>query len=98
MPQTKNRGVLTPEISKKALELLGYEITTQELRLMPYLSYIMQNEQKIDTTRISKEENGIINKWYKAKRITGTLECVEITKEFWNIINELIFIAYVDLK
>lgn len=59
----QKRGQLTDRIKEKSLELLGYEITQKELRLIPYLQYQMVNEQKIDPRKIDEEEREILSKW-----------------------------------
>jgi hypothetical protein len=92
------RGVLTKEIKAKSKELLGYEIDVLELRLMPYVQYVMTNEQRIDPRHISQDERGILSKWRKAGHIEGGASGMQITKEFWDIVCELIFMAYVDIE
>jgi hypothetical protein len=93
----QKRGQLTDRIIEKSNELLGYEITQQELRLLPYLQYLMVNEQRIDPNRINDDERKILSKWRKAGHIEGGASGLGMTKEFWDIINELIFLGYVDL-
>lgn len=95
MSSKSNRGVLTKEIQVKANDLLGREITVKELRLMPYLQYVMVNYRKFDNHRISMEEWQIIGKWRDAGLIAIVGNEVRITLEFWRIINELVFMAYV---
>lgn len=96
MPQL--RGMLTDRIKQKSKELLGYEITQKELRFMPYILYQMMNEQKIDPNKINEEERNILSKWRKAGYIDGGASGLGITKQFWDIINEIVFLGYVDLK
>ncbi|HRW21576.1 MAG TPA: hypothetical protein P5509_06355 [Bacteroidales bacterium] len=93
----QKRGQLTDRIREKSKELLGYEITQQELRLIPYLQYVIVNEQRINPNNINAEEREILSKWRKAGYIEGGASGLGMTKEFWNIITELIFLGYVDL-
>ena len=93
----QRRGQLTQRIKDKSKELLGYEITVRELRLMPYIMYVMQNEQRLDLNRINQEEREIISKWRQAGHIEGGAGPMGITREFWNILCELVFLGYVDL-
>lgn len=93
----QKRGQLTDIIKEKSTELLGYEINQQELRLMPYLQYQMVNEQRISPKSINADERKILSKWRELGYIEGGASGLGMTKEFWNIINELIFIGYVDL-
>ncbi len=94
----QKRGQLTDRIKVKSKELLGYEIDQIELRLMPYIQYIMVNEQKLDLNHINTEERKIIQRWKKLEHIQGGASGLGITKEFWNIICEIILLGYVDLS
>ena len=93
----QQRGQLTERIIEKSKELLGYEITVRELRLMPYIQYQMVNSQKIDPNQVNSEEREIISKWREKGYIDGGASGLAISKEFWDIINEIIFLGYVDL-
>ena len=93
----QKRGQLTDRIREKSNELLGYKITQQELRLLPYLQYQMVNEQRIDPNSINTDERKILSKWREAGHIEGGASGLGMTKEFWDIITELIFLGYVDL-
>lgn len=120
MAQQK-RGQLTDRIKEKAIELLGYEISREELRLMVYLQYEITNSQKIELTNINEEEFEILMQWHRANYITLFLGenfdvsevfssqrflnginsqkvKFQITKNFWDIICELIYLGYVDLE
>jgi len=93
----QKRGELTDRIKKKSLELFGYEIDTTELRLMPYIQYVMVNEQKIDINKINSVEREILSKWRKAGYIEGGASGLKITEDFWNKIIKIIFLGYVDI-
>lgn len=96
--QTQKRGFLTQRIKDKSQELLGYEIDQVELRLMPYIQYCMVNEQRISPEKVNAEERQILAKWRQAGHIEGGASGLAITKEFWDIIHEIIFLGYVDLN
>jgi len=89
------RGKLTDDISKKATELLGIDITVRELRLMPYIQYVMMNDQRIEPRKINKEEREILSKWRDKKWIEGGASGLTITKTFWDAINEILWLGYV---
>ncbi len=93
----QGRGQLTDRIKKKSKELLGYEINQTELRLMPYIQYVMVNEQRIDINHINEEEREILSKWRKSKHIEGGASSLQITKEFWDIICEIVRLGHVNL-
>lgn len=89
------RGMLTDEIKKRSSELLGYEITVRELRLMPYIDYTMKNNQYIEMNKINDEEHEILHKWQDKNFIIGTLTNIQISKEFYTAMQEILWIAYV---
>lgn len=89
------RGQLTDEIKQRSKELLGYEISTRELRLMVHVQYVMCNDQKIDPVKINGEERDILQKWRKAGHIEGGMTGLSITREFWDIMCSIIWYGYV---
>ncbi len=58
----------------------------------------MTNEHVIDPNKINAEERQILSKWRASGHIEGGASGMGITKEFWNIITELIFLGYVDIE
>ena len=95
--EIQKRGTLTERIKKKSFEILGYEISQTELRLMVYAQYVMTNEQKLDPNKVSEEERDILSGWRKKEYMEGGASGMTITKEFWGAMCELIFLGYVDL-
>jgi hypothetical protein len=94
----QGRGQLTQRIKDKSKELFGYEISQVELRLLPYLQYTMVNDQKLDIRLISSEERKILSKWRAKGYIEGGAGGMKISREFWDIMLEIIFLGYVDLS
>lgn len=92
-----SRGILTESIQKKAKDFLGREINQTELRLIPYIQYVMVNEQKIDIRKINAEERKILRLWKDGGHIQGGAgsEGLSITKEFWDFMCEILWLAYV---
>jgi hypothetical protein len=93
----QTRGQLTDRIKQKSKELLGYEIDTVELRMMPYIQYVMVNDQKIDIRKCNQEDRDVLSNWRSEGYIQGGAGKLQITKEFWNIVCEIVFLGYVDL-
>jgi len=89
------RGVLTPTIKTRAKKLLGREITQLELRLMPYIQFVMVNDQVIVPCKINAAEREILSTWRNEGHIEGGVSGLAITPQFWAIINELIWLGYV---
>ena len=105
--EKQGRGQLTDRIKKRSVELLGYGITVRELRLFPFIQHTLCNNQKIIITYINNEEMEFLAKYVKLGYILeGITEngrpmmntSLKITKEFWNIMNEILWLGYVDLN
>ena len=94
---TQKRGQLTNRIKQESKKLLGYEIGIEELRLMPYILFVMQNEQRIDPNKLNRDDRAILSKWRKAKHIEGGASGLGITEQFWNILCRIVFLGYVDI-
>ena len=93
----QGRGQLTDKVKLKSKRLLGYEISQVELRLMPYIQFTMMNSQKIEIRHINDKERKILSKWKDKGYIEGGASGLLITKDFWDKINEILFLGYVDL-
>lgn len=93
----KRRGVLTDAIKVKSREMMGREIDTTELRLMPYVMHTMMNSQVLDPNKISSKERAVLAIWRTAGYIEGGASGMGITEEFWNIMTTLVFMGYVDI-
>ena len=98
MPQLR-RGEVTKRIRARSIELLGYPITKPELRLMPYLMYVMVNSHVIDDRKLNDEDHDVLDKWRAAGHVISTTsKRIKITQEFWCFICEFIWLGYVDLR
>ena len=85
-----SRGMLTDEIKDK------YGITLKELRLIPYLQYLLVNHMPVDPNKIDAEERSIFSKWQDEGNITFSCrETVTTTKEFWDWMNEVLWDSYI---
>lgn len=90
-----NRGQLTAQIKQRVQELLGYEITQAELRLIPYVHYVMLNKQEIEPRKINSEERAILSNWRERGFIEGGAAGMAISRQFWDAMNELLWLSYV---
>lgn len=89
------RGQLTEDIQKLARDFLGREISVRELRLYPYLDVVMKNSQRLDPTRINQEERGILRVLKEEKHIEGGASGLAMTKEFYDYINQILWLGYI---
>lgn len=92
------RGVVTPEVIERAKEFFPNGINTLQLRLMPYVSYIAQNNKTIELDRINLEEKSEIDEWVSKDWIVKPFERIEIRKDFWDLMQDLIYISYVRIE
>ena len=89
------RGQLTEQIQSLAKGFLGREITTVELRLYPYLDYVMKNGQRIEPIRINQEDRDILKTLKQEGHIEGGASGLSMTKEFYDYINQVLWLGYV---
>jgi hypothetical protein len=77
----------------------NFNLTLKELRLMPYLSYCLQNGMPIDPNKITQAEREILQKWRDEGKITFSMtEPCTATKEFWMEMSEILYYGYVPEK
>lgn len=89
------RGVLTNEIKSMAKNFLGREINTTELRLYPYLDYVMKNNQRIDPRVINQDDREVLKHLKSEGYIEGGASGLSMTKEFYDYINQILWYSYV---
>jgi len=89
------RGQLTEDIQKLAKDFLGRKITVRELRLYPYLDYVMKNNQKIEPNRLGQEEREVLSVLRKEEHVEGGASGLSMTKEFYDYINQVLWLGYV---
>jgi len=89
------RGVLTKQVQEIAKKHIGRDITQLELRLLPYVQFLMMNEQKLDPQKINGEERQIWIAWKKAGYCEGGMTGMAVTKKFWDFMCEVLFQSYV---
>jgi hypothetical protein len=59
--------------------------------------YVMMNDQRFNPRRINQEEREILRRWKEAGHVEGGASGLRITKEFWDILCEIVNLGYVDL-
>jgi len=89
------RGMLTTDVQKTANIMIKRGITLRELRLIPYIQYVMCNDRKLKIELINQEERKILKQWREQGHIEGGASGLAVTKHFWDFMCEVLFIAYV---
>ena len=89
------RGMLTDEIKQKSKELFGYEITQEELRLMPYVMYCVFNDDNLNRKNVDMVEMEILTNWEDKGFIKSPFTGLKVSKDFYDKVNELLWIGYV---
>ena len=89
------RGALTPAIQQIAKDKIGREISLTELRLIPYVQYVMLNNQRLDAWKINQEEREILAKWKEKDWVAGGAGGLSVSKEFYDLMCEILWEGYV---
>ncbi|NJO88901.1 MAG: hypothetical protein HC831_08050 [Chloroflexia bacterium] len=104
--ENQGRGQLTDRIKEKSRELLGYEISVGELRLLAYLQYELVNSK--NPNNVNSEEKEMLASWRKkgfildgitegGRVMTSRDSKFKVSKDFWNAIVEILWLGYVDI-
>jgi hypothetical protein len=89
------RGQLTPAIKAKMDAFLKWDTGRTELHLIPYLQYVMVNDQRLDPNKISRSERDILSKLREHGHIEGGASELTVTPEFWDFMCDILWDAYV---
>jgi hypothetical protein len=88
------RGELTDELKQVWKESTGRDLTTTELRLVPYFQYVMLNDRKLDPAKMNGEERAIFQEWKAAGFVDGGATGLRMTREFYDAACRLLWIGY----
>lgn len=93
-----SRGMLTEAIQSIANEHIGRDITTRELRLIPYVQFALINDHELELSgryrKVNDEEIKILERWVKEGRLESYQPTVICGKKFWDFMSEVIWEAY----
>jgi hypothetical protein len=99
------RGCLNDKIQDLAKKFLKREITTTELRLYPYLDYVMKNYQWIDPRKINSDDRTVMAQLRSENYIDYHTEVFEdkpaktylnLTKEFYDYMCQVLWYGYIE--
>ena len=93
-----NRRILTNEVQTNAKYLLGRYISRSELKLMPYIQYVLMNDQQLDLRKINCDDEEVMTLWRREGYLLGDGMNIMVTKKFWDILNKLMWLAYVEVQ
>jgi len=89
------RGMMSKEVQEISKKLIGREIIQGELRLMPYLQFVLMNEQYFDMKKLNAPEHDILSLWESEGFYFPSPTKIAVTKRFWDFMNEVLFQSYV---
>lgn len=92
------RGILNEKIQFKAKEVLGREITQTELRLYPYIDYVIKNGGYCDRSKLSREEQQLLYEYPERLLNKDYGGYIHISKEFYSFIQHCLWESYVEFK
>lgn len=93
------RGMLTENIQAMSREYLGREITVRELRLFPYIDYVIKNGGYADRSRMSREELDILHSYNKETQLKRAFDgYIWVSREFYAYLQNVLWEAYVGTK
>ena len=92
------RGQLTPEVQAKAVELLGRKVTLKELKLMRDYQRALLDVSYFDRRPRSGEDCEVLDLWESEGCVVDMPSEVMVTKDFWDVIHEILFLAYVRFR
>lgn len=88
------RGVLTSEVKALSKELLGYEITVTELRLLPYIMTCLMDNNCIGPAHVNSKDRAVFAKWKREGRLFDPSSDLTVSPEFYDIICKILKIGY----
>ena len=59
--------------------------------LIPYMQYVMVNDQRLDPRKISARERKVLARWRKEGWIEGGASDLRVTRHFWDFMSEVLF-------
>ena len=94
----KKRGVLNEGVKNISKNFLGEEITQTELRLYPFLDYIVKNSNYFDRRKINAEEMAIISQREDEGHLVLMGDKLFLTRAFYDYMNAVLAESYVVFK
>jgi hypothetical protein len=88
------RGALTDEVKELSVQLLGYEMSVRELRLLPYLMSCLMGNTNVEPRKINSEERDILIKWGKCGYLSDPSSDFAVSSKFYDIMVALLKVGY----
>lgn len=93
--QMNMRGVLTEEIQSKAKAFLNREISVKELRLYPYIDFLVKNDFRGYTSKLDWEEREILENLSEEGHLIYSEEKIVLARDFYDFIEDILAESYV---
>lgn len=94
----KIRGQInSPELQRKAINLISKDFDITYVRLLPYIDYVLKNNGVFDCAVLTPKELDILSEFEMKGFITISDNLITCTsKEFYAIMCEILWDAYVE--
>lgn len=79
-------------------KVTGLRLTREVIRLLPYIQYVLMNEQRFDRAKVSQEEHTIIRNLIEKGCLLDHNGRIRCSLEFWISLNEVLYLSYVDYE
>lgn len=89
-----SRGELTKEVKTLSKGLFGHEIDVRELRLLPYLQYLIMNSENVDPAKVNHEDRKILMNWQKEGWLESPASNLMISSDFYDTMCKILKISY----
>lgn len=98
--ETKRRGVLNnTDLKERILKKFPEFNITEFVRFLPYLDYVVKNQGFYDRKKMSTNECEMLYTLHEKGQIGRTYERIEfVTKEFYDLMQDVLFDCYVCIK
>lgn len=91
----RGRGCLDEQLAEKYEAILGHPMTVRELRLIPYLQYLVVNRQPWSIGKMRQSEVEICNEWQRRGWLLASSSApLRVSREFWDFMNDVLWDSY----
>lgn len=96
IPEVPVCGKVTDNVARVSIDVLDYAVSQTELRLMPYIQYLVMNGESVDPRKVNDEERAVLATWKRNGWVAGGLSSpIHVSHHFWTAMNAILFEGYI---